>query len=195
MTKILPPLYPINKLASIVVNSKGEHWEKNNIVLHMLESIYPFPMRPVPFNAKNLIGKKAGRKTIIGYYGSAQFKLNGYKKKANNSGSRWVTRCDCGIYGLTTTKNFNKSFGNKRSRNMCTTCTEIENLKIDKERSNKIRCILKKKHNEKKNQFYVKLENILTICLIVTNDYLFFPFILKMHPLPAKSIKIGNTYI
>lgn len=100
-------LVPVNRTAGMVTSS-GQHYEcsaKNN----EYETDIPIPTRLVPQD--DLTGRRFGRFTVIGL---------------SLKRSRWVVRCDCGVYTLRKAKaikNMNNDF------DCCKECKHLLYLK------------------------------------------------------------------
>lgn len=164
-------LKPVNKLAAMVTKSKGDHWEKN-ILSHDVESIYPFPMKPLPRRVNSLIGAKSGRIKIIGYFCSKTEKINGDKKN-NSHASKWVGKCDCGMYVIRRANRFRKAIKYNLNKDMCSTCLQVEKMKNKK--CNSIKKIIK-------YQKYIDLMDRLIEYFIVSGNDIFLPFIFRIYP-------------
>ena len=163
-------LKPINKLAAIVTQSKGEIWERKARPKG-IESSYPFQIRPLPRIIQSLIGVKSGRITIIGYFCSQRDNIDGSKKN-NSADSRWVGRCDCSMYVIRRGKSFRKGLKHNKIIDMCSTCEAIENMKLKKPRIK----------NNLKFEKYMKLLSDLISYFCILNDFLFIPFIILISP-------------
>ena len=79
-------LFPINKLAAVVTQANGVHWDIDKIPDSGYESELPFPSKSPPKNAKNMIGVKCDRFIVVGYYGTTQLKMNGKRIRHLKSG-------------------------------------------------------------------------------------------------------------
>ncbi len=85
---------PVDKTASAVIKpADPEHLWQPKPKSHdgAIESSEVLPVVPVPKSAKwmqNVIGKRRGKLTVIGYSAEQNPKKN----------ARWVCRCDCGNY-------------------------------------------------------------------------------------------------
>lgn len=109
---------PIDKEAARVV-SGGVHEDlKISPALH--ESDIPIPTRQLPPRHRNLAGTRAGRLTVIGYWG---------RNESTHSGTaarhRWVVRCDCGTYAIRREQKLKVS----NPEDGCSRCKYIASLK------------------------------------------------------------------
>jgi len=101
------------------------------------ESEYPIPINTFPKikgnQFKDLSGIVVGKLTIMGYHSSMANNTRDYNKKNPKTGSKWVVRCDCGIYGIrrgiTLNKAINKNDNKCTLSNMCSRCEYMEKTK------------------------------------------------------------------
>ncbi len=104
--------------SSAVTNN--DHFEKSLLLEETkslnpfaIESLVPLPMRLLPggFSSENLVGRRQGAFLILGL--SARHR------------SRWVVRCDCGIYALRSAKALKNP---ENSLDCCTACRKKREL-------------------------------------------------------------------
>lgn len=82
---------PLNKQAAVVRDGSGEQPScgKKITQVHSRDGL---PTAPVPYGTENLIGRKRGRLTVLGFYA----KQVGSKNQRDKKGALWVCRCVCG---------------------------------------------------------------------------------------------------
>lgn len=101
---------PVDETASRVI-SGGEHYDtKSNPDAYEYDA--PIPTRPAPKQVEDFTGQRKGRLTVIGW-------SHRHKK-------RWVVRCDCGIYGVRTTRALRNP---KNIADRCSKCERVARIK------------------------------------------------------------------
>ena len=85
---------PVNRDAAVARDGSGDNYEPKVTQPARLHWDAPPRLMPLPKEAENLAGRKMGRLTVIGYFGSHH----------KDRGSRWVVRCLCGGYEVRTSK-------------------------------------------------------------------------------------------
>lgn len=100
---------PINKQAVIAVSRQFEYVCPRKKM--SAESYTPFKIWPTPKLAKELVGVRFGRLTVLGY----AFDFKGM----------WCVRCDCGTYALRKTKAVKNP---RNNRDRCEECRHLEQI-------------------------------------------------------------------
>ena len=106
---------PVNRIASIVGFSKGEHYNfKGNE--YSRDKDIPYQIRPIRHSEYSnpsfidITGRKYGRLTVLGLSADVP--------------KRWVVRCDCGKYSMRQTKSLRLL-----NQMMCDECTKVERMR------------------------------------------------------------------
>lgn len=103
----------VNETAAKVLQT-GEHYESIKRI-NQVRSEVPLPIKQYEgLKEYDVTGKKIGRLTVIGYYGT------------NGRGALWVVRCSCGAYE---TRKYKAITNPNNSKDACQECLQIEYLK------------------------------------------------------------------
>lgn len=104
---------PVDRVAARVT-SRGEHFSGFPNPTDEVCVPHPLPMRPVPLNPdlKDLTGKRFGRLVVVGLStiqnNTRYLEIDPLLRKLTTpkrNRSRWLCRCDCGMYTLKTGSN------------------------------------------------------------------------------------------
>lgn len=97
--------------------------QKESFKLMDNESEYPIPINAFPKISgnqfKDLSGITVGKLTVMGYHSSQANAARDANKKNPKTGSKWVVRCDCGIYGTRISTTLNKAIKNIKEIECC----------------------------------------------------------------------------
>lgn len=110
---------PVDRTASRVT-STGEHYEPEVSKANAYDSDLPIVVLVTPYHIDNLVGKRTGRLTVIGYHGA----------RINSAGEvihhRWVVRCDCGRWTVRRSRAIKSP---KVADDCCDTCAHFRRVK------------------------------------------------------------------
>ena len=102
---------PINRMTWRVVG-KGERYIPNKRIGNC--PVFDIAPPPLPFRRKgaekrpeNMLGRRIGRMTVVGYWGPRLDESGASLGGAENQ--RWVCRCPCGLYTIRTAKTIKKA--------------------------------------------------------------------------------------
>lgn len=110
---------PVDQTAARVTSS-GEHYEPDVPKSNAYDSDLPIAIAPCHPRADNLIGRRVGRLTVIGYHGP---RLNG---KGEVISHRWVMRCDCGMWTVRRARAIKNP---KCAEDCCDKCSYVRSVK------------------------------------------------------------------
>lgn len=115
-------LHPVNKTAALVIGDGPKLKPSNCIGEGVLMWEIPPQVQPIPMvtrrnpGFRDLSGQRHGRIVIVGYLA----------KSKGCTGTKWLARCDCGMYVVRTANAWNK---NRVDEDMCQNCRHVRYLR------------------------------------------------------------------